>query len=101
MKYRESQTYFPPNACSRTQQRQGAEGPLWARSRPWPTESERLLSPEETLEIVSCGAATGTQGTLATNLIESVISNYHVIEFLRIIILGNPWKRIDLSENLQ
>jgi hypothetical protein len=43
-------------------------GPLWALSGLWPTESERLLSPKETLKHASWGAETGTERTFATNL---------------------------------
>jgi hypothetical protein len=41
---------------------------LRALSHSWKTNSERLLSPKETLKIVSCEAEIGTQRTLAVNV---------------------------------
>jgi hypothetical protein len=46
--------------------------PLWARSRPWLTESERLLSPKATLKIASREAAFDTQETPTNSQINTV-----------------------------
>jgi hypothetical protein len=55
--------------------------PLWARSRPWSPESERLISPKETLKTESREAENGTHRTPRELWRSAVIDPIEILSF--------------------